>query len=154
MIYTADISTDANTDSGNKKHTELFVTSGLVYKIEVDFPDGSAGLLHCQVYDKGFQLWPTTPGADFHSPGYVISFEDTYLKKAAPFQFDVFTWNTDDTHNHYLQVRVGMVSEEAFIARFMPSAVYEDMLTVLRKVEVRQEIDRQAIINEPFGVIE
>ena len=135
MIYTADITTVANTGADSKKRTPLYVTKGLVYKIEVDFPYGSAGLLHCIIMDQGFQLWPTSHGTSFHTPGFVISFEDTYLKETAPFMFRIDTWNLDETHNHFLQVRIGMVSKEAFIARFMPCAIYEDMLKVLEKVE-------------------
>lgn len=153
MIYTADITTVANTAADSKKPTPLHVTKGLVYKIEIDFPHGSAGLLHCQILDQGFQLWPSSTGTSFHSPGYVISFEDTYLKETAPYQFDIRTWNLDETHDHFLQVRVGLVSKEAFIARFMPGAIYEDMLKVLEKVEQRQEKDRLAILADPWSTI-
>ncbi len=151
MIYVADVNTPADTSYDDRIHTLLSITKGLVYKVEIDFPAGSAGLLHCQIFDGGFQLWPTSPRLSFHSPGFVISFEDTYLKNYAPFSFEVYTWNLDDTYDHFLQVRIGLISEQAFMARFMPNMVYDDMLKVLSKVEIQQEADREAIIADPFG---
>lgn len=151
MIYTATISTPKSTDAANKKRSRLSVTKGLVYKVEIDFPHGSAGLLHAQIFQPGFQIWPTNPNEDFHTPGFVISFEDTYLKDTAPYRFDILTWNEDDTYAHTMQIRIGMVSKEAFMARFMPGMLYDDMLHALSEISRQQEADKLAIINNPFG---
>ncbi len=150
MIYTADITTAANTSKVDALRTRLTVTKGLVYQVEFDAPFGSAGLLHCQVFDGGHQLWPSSLDASFNSPGFVISFADTYLKKVAPFRFDIMTWNLDDSLEHFMQVRIGLVSEAAFIARFMPTVAIAEAQRVLDELRERQEADRQAIIAEPF----
>ena len=128
----------------------MTVTKGLVYQVEFDAPFGSEGMLHCQVFDGGHQLWPSSLDASFHSPGFVISFADTYLKETPPFLFDIMTWNLDDSLEHFMQVRIGLVSEEAFIARFIPTVAIVEARSVLDELRERQEVDRQAIIAEPF----
>jgi len=54
-------------------------------------------------------------------------------------------------------IRIGMVSEEMYIARFLPSMAYEQMLEVLREETNRQEaqaeLEREAIIEKPFSWI-
>lgn len=146
MIYTKTI----ETESGESEHQILHVTKGLIYRVEVDFPAGCAGLLKVRINDGGHQLYPSSPGETFHTDGKVIAFEDTYLKFAEPFQFDVYTENEDEEYPHTIQVRMGMVSEEIFMARFLPTYTYKYFQQMLREMQREQE-DRYAAIREhPF----
>lgn len=138
MIYSANIETLKDRKKTNLKHTVLNVTKGLVYKVEFHFPPGSAGLMGVAVFDGLFQLWPSTVGQFFHSDNETISFDDMYLKEAAPYQFDIYTYNTDDTHKHAVDVRVGLVSKEVFLARFMPTKGYDYLMDLTRKLEAEQ----------------
>lgn len=154
MIYSKYISTPIDDYAVNPLRTVLKVCKGLVYKIEVHFPPGPVGLYHCQIYDGGHQVWPSTPGERFASDGFCISFDDTYLKLAAPFEFTIYTWNTDDTYTHGLVVRIGMVSSELFMARFLPSYGYKQLAKMLKTEEKKQENDKEGIIKAPFSWIE
>ena len=146
MIYSKYISTEIETYSTIPLQTTFKVTKGLVYKVEVDFPPGPSGLLKVQIYDGGHQLWPSTPGEYFISDGYCISFDDTLLKLVAPFQFDIYTWNEDEEYPHGVIVRIGMVSSEIFMARFLPSYGYKELRKVIAAEAALQEVARQAII--------
>jgi len=109
------------------------------------------GLLRCQICDGGYQIWPSTLGQYFKSDSLCISFDDTYLKLAAPFQFDILTWNDDDTYPHGLTVRIGMVSSELFMARFLPSYGYKQLAQLLKEEQEKQEQAKEGIIAEPFS---
>lgn len=138
MIYTATITTLKNTAQSSLKHTVLNVTKGLVYKVEFYFPSGPAGLLGVAVFDGLFQLWPSTIGEFFNSDDETISFDDMYLKDSAPYQLEIYTYNTDDTYDHTMQVRVGLVSADVYMARWLPTMGYDYFVELLSKVAAEQ----------------
>ena len=121
MIYIANITTLKDRYKTNLKKTVIRVTSGLVFKVEFFFPPGSAGLMGVAVFDGLYQVWPSTVGEFFIGEDQLITFDDMYLKESAPFEFQCYTYNEDDTNPHFVSVRIGLVSAEVFLARFMPS---------------------------------
>jgi len=139
VIYAATIKTDPNTAVTDMDHSVLKVTKGLVYKVEFNFPNGPSGLAGIAVFDGAFQCWPSTIGEFFHSDDETIAFDDMYLKESAPYQFDIFTYNLDDTYHHTIQVRIGLVSKEVFLARFLPTKGYDYMAELTRKLQLEQE---------------
>ncbi len=140
MIYSANIKTVKNTPVTSLKRTVLRVTRGLVYKVEFYFPSGSAGLMGAAVFDGSFQCWPSTVGQFFNSDNETIRFDDMYLKEAAPFQFDILTYNNDDTYDHVVGVRIGLVSKEVFLARFMPTKGYDYLVELTAKLQAEQAV--------------
>lgn len=154
MIYSLDIETPANTAKADALHTPLKVTEGLVYRVEIQFPIGCAGLLYCAVHDGAYSAWPSTPGEWFRGDASTIAFDDTYLKLSEPFQFDIITYNLDDTYAHAVLIRIGMVSHDVFMARFLPSyswKYYKKMLDEMREEEERR---RAEAAGAPLGWIE
>jgi len=150
MIYAFDITTPKVGESGNPKNTTLKVTKGLVYQVEIEFPPGPLGLCHVSIRDGGYQIWPSNPDCDFHGDNGYITFPDTYLKLTAPFEFVAHTWNEDDTYQHTIHIRLGMVSDEVFMSRFLPSLSFDKMLSVLEAAEKRQEEQREVVIANPL----
>jgi len=154
MIYLANIVTEKNRAVTAPKRTILDVTKGLVYKVEFNFPSGSAGLVGVAVFDGLYQVWPSSVGQFFTSDAETIGFDDLYLKESAPYKFDVYTYNADDTYDHELNVRVGLVSNEMYVARFLPHKGYEYFMQLLEKVRAEQaaaaEAQRQVIAETPF----
>lgn len=150
MIYQKHISTIITTYAVTPLQSVLKVTKGLVYKVEVDFPPGPRGTLKVQIYDGGHQVWPSTGGEYFQADGYCISFDDTFLKLAAPFQFDIYTWNIAEDYPHAVTVRIGMVSSDLYIARFLPSYGYEELKRLMAEAQDLQEAEREALIESPF----
>lgn len=132
MIYTANITTAKNTAKTSLKKTKMRVTKGLVYKVEFYFPTGSAGLMGVAVFDGLYQVWPSTVGEFFIGEDQIISFDDMYMKERAPFELQCYSYNADTEHEHFVSVRIGLVSSEVFLARFMPTRG-NDYLKKLRK---------------------
>lgn len=156
MIYSQTITTDgegAFTRAAPKK-TILKVTRGLVYKVVFDFPPGSAGLLGVVILDGSFQVWPSTVGQWFTGDGVVIDFEDVYLKESAPFEFLVRSYNEDDIYPHLFNLRIGLVSKEIFMARYLPHLSYKYYADYIAGLAAEQEKLKQdqadEIIKTPF----
>lgn len=143
MIYSAKISTPANRSKGNLLMTEITVTKGLVYKVEFYFPPGPAGLMGVAVCDGLYQVWPSTVGEFFASDDETISFDDLFLKDAAPFKLQVYTYNVDTEHPHVVGVRIGLVSDLAFMARFVPNKSRADF-EKLRARLLKERAERAA----------
>lgn len=148
MIYSLNITTDANTAYGTKPPTRLHVAKGLVYKIDICFPPGSHGLLHCFVKDGGFQVWPSNPGQTFIGDDMTISFDDVYIKNSEPFLFDVYTYNLDSTYDHSLSIHIGLVSADIFIARFLPTVAYDIIHKRLSELEEEQRREQERTFKE------
>lgn len=143
MIYTANITTPKDTAQTALKKTTIHVTKGLVYKVEFYFPSGSAGLMGVAVFDGLFQVWPSNVGEFFIGEDQLIAFDDLYLKEAAPFEFQCYSYNTDDTYEHFVSVRLGLVSSEVFLARFLPTKGHEYMVKLRRRmIQERTELAR------------
>lgn len=141
MIYVANINTLKDTAKTAPKKTTIHVTKGLVYKVEFYFPRGSAGLMGLAVFDGLFQVWPSSVGEFFIGEDHVISFDDMYLKEVEPFEFQCYTYNTDDKYPHEVSVRIGLVSKEVFQARYLP---YKSELLFTR-VLTQMQAERQAL---------
>lgn len=138
MIYTANITTKEKTYKTLLKRTVMHVTKGLVYKVEFYFPSGSAGLMGVAVFDGLFQVWPSSVGEFFVGDDQLISFDDMYLKEAAPYELQCYTYNEDDTNEHLVSVRVGLVSKEVFQARYLPQKSHEVFIQVLTQMEAER----------------
>jgi hypothetical protein len=154
MIYMANVTIPANTPSTSPVCQRIQVIRGLVYKIEIMFPPGCAGLAHVVINDGGFQVWPATSGTDFSCDDFTISFDDTYLKTVDPIQFQVYGYNEDETYEHTIQVRIGMVDKDIFIARFLPTFAYEHFLKLIKKMETEEKARQQGTLQKPFSWIE
>jgi len=150
VIYAYDITTEIGVTQNNPLRTPLKVTKGLIYQVEIEFPPGPLGLCHVVINDGGHQVWPSNPGNSFHGDNGMIVFPDSYLKLVEPYEFTALTWNEDDSYEHTIQLRLGMVSSEIFMGRFLPSISYEAMLEVLRQTQLTQEAERQRVLEDPF----
>lgn len=95
-------------------------------------------------------MYPSSLGQMFCADDTVIAFDDTYLKLAAPYQFDLYGYNLDETYEHTVYVRVGMVDKEIFMARFLPTYGYAELLKVIEEQQKAQEEERAVVLTEPF----
>ncbi len=155
MIYSASITTPANTAKGAAKKTVLKVTKGLLWVVEIEFPAGCAGLTHIQIFDGLYQVFPASPGDSLHSDGAVLSYDDIYFKTAAPFTFSIKTWNLDDTWDHTLQVRIGFASSDAAMSRYLPAMAWENFAKYLAEAQADQEklrLEQISVITKQLGV--
>jgi len=150
MIYRKTITTLKNVTEASPKETDLNITKGLVYFVELMFPSGSEGLLHVQILDGNYQVWPSSYGESFFGDDIYLRYDDLYIKEAAPMFFRVKTWNDDDLYPHKVVVGVGLVSKDIFMARFLPSMMYKEFEAVYKRILEEQHRKKLAILKAPF----
>lgn len=154
MIYSANITTPKDTAQTELQKTSIHVTKGLVYKVEFYFPPGSHGLLGLAVFDGLYQVWPSSVGEFFIGDDLNIVFDDMYFKESSPFEFQCYTYNLDDTHEHSVSVRIGLVLKQVFQARYLPTTSAEVFKEVLAQMEVEREMlaawQRKMLPQTPF----
>lgn len=95
------------------------------------------------VFDGLYQVWPSSVGQFFVGEEQEIDFDDLYMMDSAPFEFQVYTYNEDETHKHFLAVRIGLVSQDVFMARFLPQRSQAYLVEMLSKMaDERDELAR------------
>lgn len=154
MIYTANITTPSGTAKSDPKRTMINVTKGLIYRVEFFFPKGPSGLVGVAVLDGLFQCWPSSTGEFFISDNETIGFDDLLIKETAPYEFTVLTYNEDETFDHFVAVRIGLLSKEVYMARFMPTKSHEYLAELLLRLATeRKELEmlqRELISDAPL----
>ena len=131
----------------------LRVVLGLVYKVEIYFPSGSAGKARVAIKDGNYQVWPTTPNQFFRGSNILLQYDDLYFKNNKPAEFQVVGFNDCDTYDHSVIVRIGLVSEEEFKARFLPNYNISEQIRYLESLIAEQEMRKEEILAKPFSFI-
>ncbi|MBA7471395.1 hypothetical protein ES707_06701 [subsurface metagenome] len=143
MIYLATIPIPEKRPETNPIKRILEINKGLIWRIEAEYPAGCCGLVHLQIFDGSYQLFPATPGESLRGDAVTVSYDDLYLKTAAPFELTLKAWNEDETYPHTIQVRIGMATSEAFMSRYMPSISWEKFQGTIEAAAVEQEKVKQ-----------
>ena len=143
MVYVSTIAVPKNTPKTSPLKTRMNVTKGLVYKVEIMFPPGPSGLVHLWIMDGSYQFLPSSEGETLYGDNTLIQFDDLYIMDSEPFFFDIYTYNEDDTYDHTIQVRIGLVSKDVFMARFLPTMTYDYFEAVLERIRQEQEKTRK-----------
>ncbi len=153
MIYGGVISTAANTTAASPKKTVVTVTEGIVYHLKLYFPPGPSGLLHVQIFDATYQVFPTTLGESFVGDNQRFDFDVLYPKDDQPFQLAVVTWNLDDTYAHEVSVWLAMESADEFKARYLPMMQTNQLVQQLGEQEVIRQTERRKKVEAFVGSI-
>lgn len=117
MIYRYGISTPASTLEANKQKTILKLERGVIHQIDIDFPPGPVGLCHVHINNALHQVWPTNQGEDFAGDDVHISFREHLEIVHPPFELEVYTWNLDDTNEHTIVIRLGILARKFILKR-------------------------------------
>ena len=110
MYYDYSFTIPANTTKSSPEELAVKLTHGIIHRVELGFPRGCAGLAHLQIRRGLHQVWPTNPQGSFNTDGYTIVFNEHYELFTEPYRLTLVGWNLDDTYNHTLEVRFGVLS--------------------------------------------
>jgi len=105
MIYVFPFTVQKNTTEENQQLKRLKLCYGIIHQLDIVFPAGCVGLVHCHINDALHQIWPTNPDATFHGDGETISGKEFYELAVEPFELQLWAWNEDDTYDHTIVVR-------------------------------------------------
>jgi len=143
MIFGGTILTPLGTLPAAPLRTILPIGEGMIYVLKLYFPPGSSGLLHVQIFDASYQLFPTTIGQSFSGDTIQYSFDETYPKFGPPWELDVVSWNTDTDYDHEFGLYIGFVSKDEYIQRFVGSTAVADALKAMTAQEFAATVSRR-----------
>lgn len=109
MYYDYAITVPANTTEDDPVTQVIELTAGVIYRLEVHFPIGCFGLAHCQIRHHETQHWPSNLDGSFATDGYAIVIDELFDLNAEPYTLKAICWNDDDTYQHVITVRVGVL---------------------------------------------
>lgn len=109
MIYTAHITTPANTAATAPVVTNLQLVRGVIHLVEFEFPPGNQFLHRLKVLREGRSLFPTNPDGYLTADGNLIAYREYVEIRDIPTRLRIETWNLDDTYDHAVLVRVGVL---------------------------------------------
>jgi hypothetical protein len=144
MIYGRWLSVPANTSMVSPSYYDLKCSRGLLYQAQVYFPPGPSGLLGLKVHDEGFQLYPSVNNEWFRGDNLLLAFGDRYFLASAGAVLRIYTYNLDDTYAHEVWAGFGIVSEEAFIASFLPSLSMDRIGETIAELIASQTAEKAA----------
>jgi len=109
MFYDFSFTIPKNTSKSSPAELDCKLTHGIIHRVEVGFPAGCAGLVHCVIKEGLHQHWPTNPDGDFKTDRFTIGFNEHLEFTRKPYILTLVGWSFDDTFPHTLEVRIGIL---------------------------------------------
>lgn len=134
MFYETRITTPANTPQDEAKETIIKVQSGIIHRIEVQIPPGARGLSHAQIYYHEHQIFPSNLEGFFTGDNTSISFKDHFKINTLPLQLKILTWNDDDTFQHDIIIRIGILPESVLLPGLQKTAAPPSLARTIQNI--------------------
>lgn len=156
MIYNSRITTAKDIAAAAPDRTVLKLTSGLVFYIGIYFPPGPSGLVGVKLNEKDVQLYPRNRGDWFTGDNILMEFDETYYIGVEPYEWDIYTYNTDDTYEHTIAVSVGLVSKPEYMERYVPLNILGELIKQVEQKTVKEKreaspLDYLDVFDKPEG---
>lgn len=116
MYYDVSFTIPANTAKAAPLEQQVKLCHGVIHRVEIGFPSGCAGLVHLQVRHGLYQVWPTNAQGSFNTDDYTIPIDDYFELFEEPYILTLVGWNLDDTYDHTLEVRFGILPLSVILA--------------------------------------
>ena len=113
MFYVFAVTIPANTAATAPVEQHVDLVPGVIHRVELQFPRGCVGLVHVQVWQEFHQLFPTNPGADFATDGFIIAWNDAHELVDGQARLTLRAWNLDDTFPHTIPFRFAVLAAPA-----------------------------------------
>jgi hypothetical protein len=100
---------------------ELLLSAGAITRVDVQFPAGCSGMVHCSIWRGDHQLWPVNLDNDIAGEDAIVSWPESYDLADEPFSVIVKVWSPGTTYDHTITFRFALLSlEEMREARQAP----------------------------------
>ena len=117
MYYDISFAIPSDTTQAAPEELQVKLCHGVIHRIEIGFPTGCAGLVYLQIREGLHQVWPSNRQGSFNTNGYTIPIDDYYELYEEPYILTLVGWNLDDTYDHKLEVRFGILPAWLILAR-------------------------------------
>ena len=117
MFYTWNFTLPCGKSAASKTKHVLDLEKGTVVRCEVMFPSGCCGLVYVHINRILHQVYPKNPDYQYRGNGETIIASDEFELKEEPYQLEFYGWNTDDTYDHTITVRIQLVPAKEILHR-------------------------------------
>lgn len=146
MVFIEPVTTPKNTLESGPLESWIDVARGLLYRGQVMFPPGPSGLVGVKVFEGAHQMFPVSRDHWYTGDNETIDFGDMYYVTTTKTRLRILTYNTDDTYEHKIIVRMGIVSRPEFIAHYIPTMAIDRLETVMEESKAMQETEAQEYV--------
>jgi hypothetical protein len=123
MFYAWNILLSSGGSAAGKTKQVLQLAKGVITRTEFIFPTGCAALVSCTLNDALHQVYPANPDLAFTGDGEKIEITDEYSMQFEPYQLQFYGWNTDETYDHTVTIRLLLIPR-SHIFRVTMAEVY------------------------------
>lgn len=134
MFYEYNLTVPKNTAETSPKTKSMKVWAGVVHRVAVMFPNGPSGLLRCRIMQGSHTLWPSNPDGYFGTDGETVDFLEYFEIESRSIKFRLEAWNLDDTYEHSVFVRLGVLPKD----KLLIAGAYENVLGVIKNITLRK----------------
>ena len=113
MLFKISRSVPANTTRDNPDWQKLRVMKGTIIQWIVFMPEEAADLLRFMVEYHGVQILPFNRPESIYGMNKPVPIPEKIKVDDAPYELDVFAWNSDDTYSHEYNLHVNIEPHEA-----------------------------------------
>lgn len=132
MLYTTAITAAKGGSEATASDTRIKCSAGIIHHIDILFPSGCAGLVHVCIYHGGHRFFPSSEGMDVAGDNETVRFKEYQPLRKETNYISVKAWNEDDTYDHTVRVRIGVLPEDVLAFGTLMSRVPNLVRKVLR----------------------
>ena len=134
MFFEYDITVTKLTTEATAEETRLPLSKGIINFINVQFPIGCAGLVHCRLEHHTFPHFPSNPSGNFKSDGFIIPVQGPIKFLSEPHEVNVVAWNEDDSLDHTITLRFDITESEPYIRMIK---IFEGLAKLLKLAGIK-----------------
>jgi hypothetical protein len=108
-FYEFDVVSPANTLRTAPTQLLARLTKGVVTRVAVQIPLGVKALTGAEIWRGDHKVWPQNPDGFFKGDDVIIEWDEDYLLEDEPLQLRLRVWNDDDSFQHTITFRFGVL---------------------------------------------
>lgn len=130
MFYAFDQTILTAHDQDNKQRLELDLTAGIIHQVDVLFQDGCNHEAHVQIFQGGFQLWPSNRGNTLRGNATVISFREFYELTPGNSDLHAIIWGDGTINDVEVIIQIGLLPK-----KIIQPLSFEELLAAAAELE-------------------
>lgn len=130
MFYVFDQEITTDDDEDAKLRLDMDLASGVIHQVDVLFQDGCDHKVHVQIFQGGFQLWPSNRNATMRGNATVVSFREFYELLYGNTDLHAFIWGDGTIEDVEIVIQIGLLPK-----RVLQPLSFEELLAAAAGIE-------------------
>ena len=101
----------------------ISLAHGIITFVSVWMPPGCHGLVYCQLFHFGTQIFPSRDGMFLMCDGFPLEWGEYYEMYHEPYELKFVGWSYGCTYEHVVTVRIAVLPRKAIMALAIVDAI-------------------------------